>query len=49
MAMPGGEPTQTRPLVEHKEPAELLEPTERRRGKRRIRRFQRNNTDLHLH
>lgn len=28
MVMPGGEPTHTRPLVEHKEPAELLEPTE---------------------
>ena len=27
MAMPGGEPTYTRPLVEHREPAELLEPT----------------------
>lgn len=32
MTMPGGEPTHTRPLVEHREPAELLEPTEVVRG-----------------
>lgn len=31
MAMLGGDPTYTRPLVEHSDPAELLEPTERRR------------------
>lgn len=30
---PGGEPTYTRPLVEHRDPAELLEPTDVVRGR----------------
>lgn len=34
MAIPGGDPTCSLPLVEHKEPAELLEPTEGARRKR---------------
>lgn len=33
MAIPGGEPTHALPLVEHREPAELLEPTEGARVK----------------
>lgn len=33
MVMPGGEPMYTLPLVEHSEPAELLEPTEVVRGR----------------
>lgn len=36
MAIPGGEPTHALPLVEHREPAELLEPTEGARGKRSL-------------